>query len=80
MKWYIVDIISPWSERAGMWFIADEHTPGIFTTNMGKARVFKLKREAVAWIKENLMGDREMSYFYHVVKEPDVILHKMGVK
>ena len=76
MKWYILDIPLP---GAGIWFIADDLTLGVFTTNMKHARVFKLKREAVAWIKENLLGDKEMPYFYRVMKEPDVILHKMGV-
>jgi len=84
MKWYIVDIDSlikvvP-SEQLDMLFVADDSTLGIFTKDLAKARVFKLKREAVAWIKENLMRDKESFWFYLPMKEPDVILHKMGVK
>ena len=84
MKWYIVDIdsvinIHPY-EQLDMLFVADDSTLGTFTKDLAKARVFKLKREAVAWMKENLIGDIESFWFYLPMKEPDVILHKMGVK
>ena len=80
MKWYIVDIdslvkITP-TENLEMLFIGDDD---IYTTDLNHARMFSLKREAVAWIKENLMGDKESFYFYLPMKESDVLLRKMGV-